>query len=191
MAKKEKLVPNVSVKQCITQIIFSIFACVIALIPLTFGSIKLTMTYEYLPIIGNNTISIYNTSIFNNCVKLLKIPAQISEYISFAFTHNVSIYFYILAFNIVASLLLAIIRISILRFIFKIVSICAGIVMILIAITNVLYIIGFAGIFILGELPPDKIMLALETSRVLLSLGLIIFSLIMAKKQFKYFAKLY
>jgi len=191
MSKKERLMPNVSVKQCFGTIFFSIFACVIAFIPLTFGSIPTTFTYEYLPFVGNDTITQVPPFILQGIVKILNLQGDFLKYVEMALNYNVVVYFYILAFNIAASLVLIILRLSILRIIFKLVSIIAGIAMLAIAVTNALYIAGFAGNFIHGTIPIENIMSALETSRVLLALGLFIFSLIMVKKQFKWFAKLY
>ncbi len=189
--KKEKLMPNVSVKQCIGTILFSIFAACLVFIPLTFGSLPISFTYEYLPFVGNGKLLQAPMTILAGVSSMFKLEQNLIEYVGIVLNLTPVVFFSILIFNIVSSLLLAILRFSFLRVIFKIISIICGFLMIVITLSNLLFIVGFCGNFISGSAPIENIMNELETSRILLAISMLVLSSMLIKKQFVWFAKLY
>ena len=189
--KKEKHVKNVNVKQCFGTIFSSLFAALVALIPVTFGSVGITFLYKTLPIVGDESFIALSLSTLPGFEAVTKLDASIIEILSMIMEYAPYAFFGILAGNIAFSFLLIITRSQILRVFFKIITIFAGFAMLAVTLIYLVYIIGFAGYFIQGMIPIDKIMPSLETSGFLVALGFIFMGFSMTGKQFKYFAKLY
>ncbi|MBE5734064.1 MAG: hypothetical protein E7347_03325 [Clostridiales bacterium] len=184
-------VKNVNVKQCFGTIFMSLIAACVALIPVTFGSVGINFLYESLPLVGDETFLLLSESMLPGFAKVTKLGTDVIDILAIVMEYAPYAYFGILAANILFSLLLIITRSQILRAIFKVITIFAGIAMLVVALNYLVYIIGFAGYFIQGEVPVEQIMAKLEVSGLLPALGLFIMGLSMTGKQFRYFAKLY
>lgn len=184
-------VKNVNVKQCFGTIFMSLIAACVALIPVTFGSGGINMLYTRLPLVGDETFIVQSVSFVPFFGEVTKLGADVIEILAMVMEYAPYAYFGILAANIVFSLLLIITRSQILRFIFKIITIFAGFAMLIVALNYIVYIVGFAGLFIQGTIPAEQIMQYLETSGILVALGFVIMGFSMTGKQFRYFSKLY
>ncbi len=187
----EKIYKNVNFKQCINTIIWSIIGLVVFLIPMTFGSAGLRCAYEGAPFIGDGTLASIQAANAVGLVSVFHLDAQMVETVANLLNLATTIYIGILAMNVLFCLLLFITRSQILRLIFKIISILAGFFMIINLFCNLAHIIGFAGLFIMGNAPMDNIMLALESSGILFALGMMVLSGRLAYKQFKWYDKRY
>ena len=104
-------------------------------------------------------------------------------------------YFIILALDVIMALILAVSRSEILRLVFKIISIIAAVLMLVIALAYLVHFVGcvFATIasMQIGEDFLNSLLATIDTCGLLFSIGMVIFASIMVKKQFKWFAKLY
>jgi hypothetical protein len=189
--KKEKIIRNVSVKQCFGTILFSLVMCLSVLIPFTFGSSGLTSVLNYLPFIGNGDILVTSPSILSGVSSLFKFDESVMEIIKTILDYDTAVFYGILLFNIVASLFLAITRLTFLRAFFKFISIIAGFAMIGLVASSIVHIAGFAGLFIMGIAPMDQLMPLLEESGILFSLATLIISAFMIKKQFRWYDRLW
>ncbi len=188
---KFKQIKNVSVKQCITCMLFCIFALCVALIPATFGNTGLTMTYKMLPIIGDGSIAEAQLQSSQGLIALFGMSADMESTFSMMFNIGTIAYFSILALDFLFALFLALTRIQVMRIIFKIYSIIAGIAMIAILLLSVAHIVGFTGLIIQGLIMPEQILTALETSAILTAIGMAILSGLLISKQFNWFERLY
>ncbi len=187
--KKEKLVSNVSVKQCIATIIFSIVVCALSLIPYTFGSMGFNFTFKYLPLIGNGEIMQTSNIITDGLVTLFGLSTDIINILALGLNYFIVIFFGIAIFDILAATLLAIFRNNIIRIIFKIISIIAGVAMILIALLSMVYILGLIGGIASGTIQLENMVSVLESSGILFILVMMIFACFMAIKQFRWFGR--
>ncbi len=183
-----KTIPNVSVKSCFGTIIVSLIAICVLLLPATFGSVGMRLSFQFMPLIGDGSITENNQLVAQGFSALsgldTSLVAMILDYTTLA-------YMGILGVNIVFALLLAITRATTLRVFFKFYSILAGFAMLAIFLSSLIYIAGFAGLFIHAIMPFSDIMTALETSAILYALGRAILSAFLIKKQFIWFGKLY
>ena len=160
--KKVKNYKNVSIPQCLATIFFSLFAACSILIPFTFGNAGIHYTFEYL-FTGNPLLP---ESVSNGTLALFALDASMAPTISTILGYNGLIFVGILAFNILASLLIIIIRSEILRLICKILSVIFGFAMIVLLASALIYIAGFAGTFIMALQPIDNLMVELESSGI-------------------------
>ncbi len=190
--KKVDHVKNVNVKQCVFMIIGTILGMLILLVPATFGD-KLTFFFQHIPFLsGINKFDLTSTALMmQGLAGLLGLTEQITSLLSTIFSFTPFVYFGILVFDFIFSLLLIIIRSEKLRLICKIISIILSIVMFFICILYLIYIIGFLGLIIKGILPFDQISSSINSSGILLALAFVFFSFIFFIKQIKWFAKLY
>ncbi len=189
VSEKQDLVSNVSVKQCIGTIIFSLFVCLLVLVPYTFGDIGLTFTFEYLPLIGNGFLLETPEDVLIGLNSLLGLSEGLLDIISYGLTYFTIIFFGIVIFDFLAAILLALFRANGLRVFFKIFSIIFGFVMILIALLGVLYILGVIGSFTAAGNSIDDILLLFQSSGILFVLLVVIFACFLSIKQFRWFAK--
>ena len=188
--KDQKHVKNVSVKQCIGTIIFCLFSLVIFLIPFTFGNSGLSLTYNFLPIIGDGSILETPAYIVEGAGALFGL-SDLEDIFQLVLDIDTLVFLAILGFDVLFSLILAIFRSVILRVFCKIITIIAGLLMIIIMFTSILQITGIFGALIMGVVEPQNFMAMLEISGVLFAIGMAIMSGMMIKRQFKWFGKLY
>ena len=187
----EKTIKNVDRKQCVGILISSIVALCIFLIPMTFGSAGLAPTYKFLPIIGNGSIFATQEIMCVNFVELVGLSEDFIPIIAMIMEYGLYAFVGILAFNIFFSLILIISGSQILRLICKTISSFAGVAMIVISLSCLVYIAGFAGKFIMNAGAIETIMIVLEASGLLFILGMLIFSIRHSIKQFKWYSRLY
>jgi hypothetical protein len=181
-------IKNVNVSQCIKTIIISIIALCVLFVPITFGNSGFNFTFSGLPLIGNGLLSsaqvesAYGFSLLTgldaNLVALLLNIASIA-------------YFVILILNVIFAIILIISRNEICRLIFKIYTIVAGVLMILVLLMSIVHIIGFAGLIIQAVIPIEQAMTAVETSAILTAFAMSILSGALIGSQFRWFEKLY
>ena len=188
---KIKQIKNVYVKQCITCMLFCLIALCVALIPATFGNVGINMTYKILPIIGDGSIEGAQAQSAKGLAALFGLSTDLESTFTMMFNIGTISYFSILLLDFIFSLFLAITRIQVMRIIFKIYSILAGIAMILILFLSIGHVVGFAGLIIQGVIMPDQILTAMETSAILTYIGMAIFSGLLIGKQFRWFERLY
>ncbi len=187
--KNKKLVRNVSVKQCVATIIFSLVVCLLTFIPYTFGNAGLNFTFKFLPLIGNGEIMNTPELITNGLVSLLSLDASVMDILTIGLNYYVVVFYGIVLFDILAAIVLIIFRNNVLRIIFKVISIIAGIVMLLIAVLGIVYILGLVGGIASGTIQLDNVISHLENTGILFILILIIFACFMSIKQFRWFGK--
>lgn len=185
-----KQIKNISIGQCIKTIIVSLIALCVALVPVSFGSLGLHMTYETFPIIGDGSIVYPQASAAVGFSSLLNNPSM-ANLIATLLKISFLAYFIIMLANILFSLFLVIFRIQGSRIFFKIYTIIAGVAMIFIFVMSIIQIVGFAGLIINAIIPYDGIMQELERSAILTMIAMSIMSGLLISKQFKWFERLY
>lgn len=193
---EQKHVKNVDVKQCIYTLVICVLILIVAFIPLTFGSAGYNLAIKSLPVVGEESSKIYLANAIQSGVEgfLMIVGLNTASYVNlfdkiFAFaTYG----FYIaIIIDFSMALLLLILRSELLRIIFKMISIVLGFFMIA---TLLLFIVEFFGIFghlIMGAVAVEDFLTFIETTGILYSLGMIIASAIMIKRQFVWFSRLY
>lgn len=191
---------HVSVGQCIGIIIGSLILAGVAFVPLTCiadnsGNITgVNFFYKGLPFIGverfqDVTAKIADNSfLFINGIANGSLPEIVVTILNYAFTYNVYAYFGILAVNVVAGILLLIIRANGLRKFFKFFSVIFGIVMIFV---NITFLAEAVSNFIIGMADKTTFINILLLSGVLPYIVLTLFSFILIFKQFGWFSDPY
>ena len=194
----EKHIKNVNVKQCVFTIIISLIMVAVAFIPLTFGNAGYNFAFKSL-IGGNAEKQIFADALLTGFNGLFTVfgmkDSPIVLTVVTVMGYATYAYFGILALNIVMALILAVSRSEALRVVFKVISIIAGVLMLVIAVAYLAHFVGciFATIssMQLGEDFLNSLLSTIDTCGLLFSVGMVIFASIMVKKQFKWFAKLY
>ena len=181
---------NVSVKQSFGIIIFCLFTALILLVPFTFGNAGMHYTYESLLAFFNGA-QFMPEAVSTGLFALFNLPAQFGGIVLSALNYYPIVFFGILAFDILAALIIIIFRSEVMRLIFKIISILCGFVMILIALCALLHIAGIAGQFIMGVTPMDSFMQVLEQTGILFAIAVLVFAILLAPKQFRWFYKIW
>lgn len=192
---------HVSVGQCFGIIIGSLILACVAFVPLTFiyaekgGDVTgVNFFYKGLPFVGEKSFQDVTAKIAENAISYINgiangsLPEIVGTILSYAFTYNVYAYFGILAVNVVAGLLLLIIRANGLRKFFKFFSVIFGIAMIFVNITFLAEAVCNFIIEIGKGTPFNNIILI---SGVLPYIVLTLFSFILIFKQFGWFSDPY
>ena len=177
---------KVSVKKCISLVIFSIVAALLfAFIPFSFGTEDgLIFTYKLLPVLSKGEISLYITKVLNAIAFAIPtIPVQVLEIIYIVFNYGIYAIMLIFVLDLVFGLLLAITRSNVLRIIFKILGIFMGIAMILSMLLFIIYLIGSICLLISGV----EFLTVLKTQGFILAVVMIVICPICAKKNFSSF----
>lgn len=188
--KDKKRIKNVSIKQCIGTIIFSVLALVVLFIPYTFGNSGMKFAFALCPIFGDGTITETPIIISQGAATLFGMESLIDIF-QILLDLDTLIFIFIIFFNVFFSLVLAISKSEILRFVCKIITIIAGFLMIVIMLSSILHLVGIIGALTSGVVEMQNFMAELEVSGVLFALGSAIISGLMIKRQFCSFAKLY
>ena len=186
-AKVKKLRKKASAKKCFLTMLFALISLVLVMVPLTFGSVGLTFTYEYLPFIGNGELMTASALSVNFASSF--VPLAILEYLTYALSYFVVAFFGILIANFVFALILMIFRANFLRVILRIFSIIFGIAIILIFILSLFSIVSIVVELIKSGIEISSLIDALGATGILLYLAIAILSAILIKKQFCWFAK--
>ncbi len=195
--KKAQEVKNVDLRQCVGTVIFCIIAACIAFIPYVISD-QLIYAYQVLPSLSggitfNEVYLGHQVAMISELfaiIPALAIPA-IQTYLPIAMQYSSLIFFGILALDIVFCILLFITRSTILRFLFKIISILCGFIMLALFLCGLLYICGFLCCFINGSLLFEEILQHAKLYGVVYYLGFMVASAMLIKRQFKWFARLY
>ncbi len=182
-----KKIKNVDIKQCVGMLIFSIFTICTIFIPFKFAGPD--FAFNHLPVIGNGDIVTSQLSYTSSIFSMLKMSMpSIFETIA-----NASIYIFygIVLFDLLGALLLIIIRSSVLRIIFKVISIFAGFAMLLMFFVHLFYIFGFIA-FIAENLNADiNVLNLIQEGGLIFIVVLFLFSFLLISKQFKWFRRYY
>jgi hypothetical protein len=186
--QSNKQIKNVNVAQCIKTIIISIIALCVVFVPITFGNAGLNFTFSGLPLIGNGLLTKAQLGAANGFNLLTGLDVNL---VATILNITAIAYFVILILNILFAFILIISRSEICRLIFKIYTIIAGVLMIVVLFASIVHIVGFAGLIIQAVIPLEEIMTAIETSAILTALAMSILSGITIGSQFKWFEKLY
>lgn len=184
-------VKNVDLKQCIGTIIYALIALCIVFVPITFGEAGLSSAYNALPVIGDGSFGYMQAKALQGFMAVTHMELSSVNFLAYLFAGGTYAYFIIFILDIIFCIVLFITRSEITRLIFKIISIIAGVIMLINGFACILYIVGFAGLFIQAIIPADQIMVALETSGILFIIAMMLFSFFAVKKQIKWFAKLF
>lgn len=184
--------------QCLMTLLIALIAAATLAIPFIIDDANGSITYSYqvmpflklseTPIslefmanIDNSLLALFNLTLDE---QLLNLIYNVSYYTIYAF-------YGIIAFDIVFALLTLLTQFSGIRVFARIISIIGGIAMIFIAIISLAHIIGLINYYIIlsGTFQPDLIMQIIKLSGVLLFIGMFIFSLVLIRNQFSWFAK--
>ncbi len=130
---------KVSVKQCISILIYACIAFLVVFIPFAFsGGIKFTIST--LPLIGSGEFTTSGgTAIYNLLSKIFNVPLVASVALYFSI---VTAYFIMLILDIIFALLLILTKSKALRIVFKIFSIIFSVVFFVVALVNILCVAG-------------------------------------------------
>ncbi len=192
ISNSEKHIKNVNVKQCVFTIIGALIGCIALLLPATFGN-EFSFLYQHFPFISEaqsfDTTS--TTNILYGLQALFGLDVSLLETLGSIYSIAPFIYFGILGFDLIMSIILIICRSQILRLICKILSIILAFVMLAFAILYLLYIVGFAGLFTHSIIKIENLLSSLDKSGILVALGFVVLGFTFTKKQFKWFSKLY
>ena len=177
----------VSVGNNIKVLIFVLITFAFLFVPFAITEEELVFTFTKLPIIGDGQIVNYSktaTGYFGILIPSLgeSITTLITSFFDIAYIAFMAI----LAANVLFCIVLSIFRVNSLRIIMKILSIFFAIFMILFAVLNLIYIVGYfnaAGMYEIGFFDMIK------TTGVIPALVLFILSIIYSIKQFKWYSK--
>ena len=183
-------VKNVDVRQAIGTIITCLICAIVALIPFTFGQLGIRSFFDVMPMFGDGTYIEQSNLIASSFCQFFNLTENLSE-VAKLLEFAPTLYFGILALDVVMAILLIIFRLPIFRIIFKIISILAGAAMLAIAFSFIIYLVGFAVSLIPSGQEQINIMSLLDSSGFLVALGFIIFAFSLVGKQFHWFEKLY
>ena len=182
MANKDQ---KVWIGQCISTIIFSIICFLTVLIPYKIsGGVEYTLTF--IPIIGNNTITSNQLSLTANFLDGIRLSSNI---FSFIFSNNVLIFYSVLVFNVVFSLILIITRLNVLRIIAKIIAIISAITLIVITLSYIFIIVSIFYALFSGYYPISEFFPSLLTSGVIYYFVTLFFIIALIRKEFTTFSK--
>ncbi len=183
----------VSVSDCVKIIIFSVIMLLIAFIPFSFSSdtTSQVLSLKILPIIGSEQEILESSReiIINGISATIStIPSSTLDLLNTFFSLSFDLFFGIVLFDLVASIILAITRVNVLRKILRVISIICGFAMIFINICCILYVLGIVCTVIQNFEELNTVVLSNGT---LFFIVMQVFSLILAVKQFKWFSKPY
>ena len=182
-----KKIKNVDVMQCVIILIFSIVAICTILIPFKFSGADFAL--YHLPITGNGELVLFQADYVCAIFQMAGITAP-----KFLLTiSNISLYvFYaILIFDFLASLLLICWRNNVVRIICKIISIIAGVAMIAICLLYFFYIIGFIANIASNLTAELNTLLLIQEGGLLFIFAIFIISFLLISRQFKWFRRYY
>lgn len=181
--------------QCLATIIISLIAAATFAIPFCFIDDGIILSHAVMPFIKSNENPItveFMAQIDSAFLNLTKISlsegfASLLPKLSF---YSIYVFYGILAFNIVFSLLAIFTQLEAVRFFAKIISVIAGFLMIAIAILSAVHIVGVVSSYLAVESENliETLTVAAKESGILYFLGVFIFSIVMATKQFGWFA---
>ena len=180
----------VSVGSCVKTIIFSLIAMATLFVPYYINGGTIKFPFSVFPIIGDGTF--FEAFALEPVLLVVEhlLGTNYTTYVNLILAYNIQIFYGILIFNIVASLLLIIARFNGLRIFFKIFSIIFAISLIVINLTFlatiVLKIIYYFNVYGMEFTPLWPFILQ---NGIIYYFVLMIFSLILIFKQFKWFSK--
>lgn len=177
---------RVWIGQCVRIIIFCLIVFCTVLIPFSLNG-EMVMAYAKLPLIGNSEIITHATNSALGLKSLIGIPSESMDIINFIYQSYVYFFYGILLADIIFAILLIITRLNGLRIAFKIISIIFAFIMLAITLANVGYILGLIYYAILN-LGFEEVLPTILGSGIIYALGLAIFSGILIKRQFAWFA---
>jgi hypothetical protein len=183
---------NVSTRDCLGTIIFSVIALlIVVVVPFSFSD-SITLTYKTMPFVGDGTFITFGTEALEGVFSL--IP-NASEYASLAeplFTYATYAFFLILGADVIFALLLIITRFKFLRIIFRIISIILSLATLILGFVFLAYVVGSFIPLIMGGNVQDianDIILIVKTQGITTALVISILSFILVRKQLKWFRK--
>lgn len=188
-----KYIKNVNVKNCFNVIVIGLLAIFAALLPFVFGTGTLVFYYETLPFFGNPEVITAATAIpFAKLLSFLPLNQSMLDMISnlllYVCSFHSLIYFGIILLDLIFAVLLIITRWQWLRWIFRLCSIIAALLMIFLTLVYVLYIVGYVLIMLEGTFTINYL---LNSFGILPITYCLVFTVILVPKQFKWFRKLY
>ncbi len=177
----------VSIGNNIKVLIFVLISFAFLFVPFAITEEELIFTFSKLPIIGDGQM-VTTAEIATDYFGLL-IPSlgeSITSLVKSLFGIAYTVFMGILVADVLFCLLLSIFRVNALRIIIKILSIFCGFIMIIFAVLNLVYVVGFfnaSGMYEIGFFDMIK------TSGVIPAFAFFILGIIYAIKQFKWYSR--
>lgn len=176
------------------MIVSAIFLAILLFVPFSIdGSLGFVFSYNYMPIIGNNTLPEYFASIVAYLPHLISgLPEIVATILSYFVSYGLYVVLGVLAFNIVFGLLYLIIGEEVIRIIARIISAISGIVLIFLTIFYLgviaisIFIIVASGAEDIGAVILDYV----KNGGFITTISLNLVCFISIFKQFKYFRKI-
>ena len=184
-------VKDVDVKQCIITIILALVAFCITFIPYTFGSLGTNLSISYMPLFGDGSILVTHEFIQQGVAAILNLEGEMLSFVLFLINYDTLFFLIIILADVVLAVVHLILGNSLLRIIFHITSIVFGVILILVLISNLLFIVGLVGCFTHAIVGLDNVLAAIEPIGIFFVLGSIVACAILIKRQFVWFETIF
>lgn len=177
--------------QCFGTLVWALIGIATLFVPFAIYEEGILFSHSVMPFISSNETMITLESTALNVLGAfslfgLELSTEIFELISTISFYGIYVFYGIFAFDFLFSFILLIFGGEILRKIAKIISIIAGIAMIILVLSFLLNVIGTINVGIAAQI---GILEVIKTGGTIFYLAGFIFSLMFIKKQFSWFAK--
>lgn len=182
---------HVSVGACIWTIVACVLCLSIVFVPFFIETGKDTiLTIKTMPIIGDGSFTKHYDDAASGFIQLVPGASGIHNLLYSVFSCMIYVYMGILIIDLIFAIILAALRLKLMRKIFKVFSIIFGFIMLLNGAALIVYIIGLVSFHFNHDIFSNFIHFFL-TSGLLPILVMCVFSFIISAKQFKWFSKPY
>ena len=148
---------------------------------------QMEFTFSRIMPIGNSAVSADQGTYIAAIMETLGIASSIPETVFKLLPYTIYAFYGIIAFDLVFTLFMMILRNEIIRQILRAFSILLGFVLLALVLVNLLTVAGFVTNYLSGGFGEREIMDCIKNSGLLFFLGLAIFSFICMIKQFSSF----
>lgn len=170
----------------IGQLILCLLAAATLCIPYVLEP-QMEFTFKRIIPIGDSAVSADQGAYITAIAETLGIASSIPEAIFNMLPYSIYAFYGIIAFDLVFTLLMMILRNEILRQILRALSILLGFVLLVLALVNLLTVAGFFAKYLSGGFGEIEIFDCIKNYGLLFFLGLTVFSFICMIKQFSSF----
>lgn len=189
---KKGPIKNVDRKQCVGTLIFSLFAIATLFIPFIIR--ETTFAFNYAPILGDGSWPDMLYSYVLSAFKLLEMEEIVlnnASIINTICSASFFIFYGIVLFDFLFSLILIIFPCNVLRIIVKVFTIIFGFVMILTTILHVMFIIGFIAYLTNQVAAGVGFREVVQVGGIIYLVVVTMFCYLLMSKQFKWFRRYY
>ena len=170
----------------IGQLILCLLAAATLCIPYVLEP-QMIFTFNQVMPIGNSVVSVDQSAYLAAIFETLNVASRIPEAVTNILPYALYVFYGIIAFNILFTILMMFLRNEIMRQLLRALSILFGFVLILVSVVNLLTIAGFFSKYLAGGFGDSAIFDCIKNNGLIFFVGLTVFSFICMIKQFSSF----